>query len=37
MRKLIVIISLSLTFLAAAGSASSITPPECGDNCPFVR
>ncbi len=36
MRKLITVIALSLSFLAATGSAS-INPPTCGDNCPWVK
>jgi hypothetical protein len=37
MRKFMMVLTLALTFLAVTGSASQITPPECGDDCPFVR
>jgi hypothetical protein len=34
MRKFIMILTLSVTCLAASGYATNLSPPECGDNCP---
>jgi hypothetical protein len=38
MRKLMVILTLAISFIAVSGAAhAGGTPPECGDDCPFVR
>jgi len=37
MRKLVMILTLAISFLAVTGAANAIEPPTCGDNCPFVR
>lgn len=38
MRKLIMILALAISYLGiTAGANASGNPPECGDNCPFVR
>jgi hypothetical protein len=36
MRKLMMIVTLAMSFLAFTGS-SVASPPQCGDLCPFVR
>jgi hypothetical protein len=38
MRKLMMILTLTISFLAVTGAASAGgNPPECGPNCPLVR
>jgi len=37
MRKLLTVVTLAISFLAATGVAEKITPPTCGDNCPWVK
>ncbi len=37
MRKLMMILTVAMTFLAVTGAATALEPPTCGDNCPFVR
>ncbi len=38
MRKLIMLLTLAISFLTAVGAANAGgNPPECGNNCPFVR
>jgi hypothetical protein len=37
MRKLITLLTLTVSFLGAAPVANRVNPPACGDNCPWVR
>jgi hypothetical protein len=37
MRKLMMILTLAVSFIAVTGVANAVEPPSCGDNCPFVR
>jgi hypothetical protein len=37
MRKLMMILTLAVAFLSVTGVASAVDPPQCGDDCPFVR
>jgi hypothetical protein len=37
MRKLMMILTLTVAFLSLTGVASAVDPPSCGDDCPFVR
>lgn len=37
MRRLIMIVTLAVTYLAATGSARQLPPPQCDPNCPWVR
>ena len=38
MRKLMMLLTLAISFLGVTGAASAGgSPPQCGDNCPFVR
>jgi hypothetical protein len=38
MRKLLMILTVAISFLGITGAANAGgPPPSCGDNCPFVR
>lgn len=37
MRKLFIVISLAVSYIALSGAASAFPPPQCDPNCPFVR
>jgi len=37
MRKLLMILTVAISFLGITGAANAGPPPACGDNCPFVR
>ena len=37
MRKLMMVLTLAVALLSATGVATALDPPQCGDNCPFVR
>ena len=38
MRKLMMILTLAISWLGVTGAANAGgSPPSCGDNCPFVR
>ena len=38
MKKVLMIVTLAMAYLAATGAASAIPPPpECDPNCPWVR
>jgi hypothetical protein len=37
MRKLIMILTLTMSILGLTVPADALQPPTCGDNCPFVR
>ena len=34
MRKLMIVLTLAVSFLAASGVANAGAPPDCGDSCP---
>jgi len=37
MRKLMILLTLTLSYFAVAGTLSADNPPACGGNCPWVR
>jgi hypothetical protein len=37
MRKLFAAMTLAMAFVASSGIAATIIPPQCGDNCPWVK
>lgn len=37
MRKLFIVLTLAVSYLAATGAAGAYPPPECDPNCPLVR
>ena len=37
MRKLMILLTLTISFLATAATSSASNPPDCGDACPWVR
>jgi hypothetical protein len=38
MRKLVMLLTVAISFLGITASANAFPPPPaCGDNCPFVR
>jgi len=37
MRKLIMILTVAISFLGISTANAGGNPPACGDNCPFVR
>jgi hypothetical protein len=37
MRKLLTVMTLAFSFLAATANAEKVGPPMCGDNCPWVQ
>lgn len=37
MRKLMIVLTLAVSFLAASGVANAAgAPPDCGDDCPVI-
>ncbi len=37
MRKLMIIATLALSFLASVATSTAANPPDCGSQCPWVR
>ncbi len=37
MKKLIMVLTLAIGFVAVATSAGAFPPPTCSPNCPWVR
>ena len=37
MRKLMIVLTFAVALLSATGVATAADPPQCGDDCPFVR
>lgn len=37
MRKLMMILTLTVSMLGMTAVANAIAVPQCGDNCPFIR
>ncbi len=36
MRKLMIVLTLAVSFLAATGVANAAAPPDCGPDCPVI-
>ena len=37
MRKLMIVLTLAVSYFAAVGAMNADVPPQCGPNCPWVR
>ena len=37
MRKFMIVITLTLSFLAVSAAVSADPPPQCSPNCPLIR
>jgi hypothetical protein len=37
MRKIMILLTLSVSFLAATANATQVAPPDCGNGCPWVK
>jgi hypothetical protein len=37
MRKITLLLTLAVSFLATASASTNAAPPDCGDSCPWVR